>query len=120
MLRFSRRMAWTASAMGWDWSASCRIDSTIFGQFLPPSYGVPLSAAIASFGSNRWMSRDLLVLDVPGEARRDHAVGGQGEALRDLGDRLAVHRVPSALRTCRLSKGGLVTWGVRYHVPGYG
>jgi hypothetical protein len=41
MLRLSRSTAWTASASGFAPYASSRIDSVIFGQFLPPSNGVP-------------------------------------------------------------------------------
>ena len=49
-----------------------------------------------AFGSNFWMVADLRVVEGAGKARRDHRVGGDGEALRHLHDVLAVDRVGDA------------------------
>ncbi len=92
----------------------------ILGQFFPPSYGVPLSMAIAALGSKRWMSRIFLSSTAPGNPGGIMECAGMAKpsATRTTFSRSMAW--PTARRTLTLSNGGLVTWGVRYQVPGKG
>src|SRR5881397_1920326 len=96
IFKFSSRTAWTASASCLLPSASSRIVRLIFGQFFPPSNGVPLSIDIASLGSNRCRSR-VFLSERAGKARRYHGVGRDREPLADLDDVLAIDRVSDRL-----------------------
>src|SRR5437870_11275671 len=115
MLRCSRSTACTASASGLDPSPSSRMVSVIRGQLRPPSKGVPFSMAIAALGSKRWMS-DLLVVDRPREACRNHGVGGDGEAVGDLYDAFPVDGVPDRPAHLHVVEGWLRH--LRDQVPG--
>ncbi len=120
MLRFSSSTACTASASGLAPSASSRIDSVILGQFLPPSKGVPLSMSSAAFLSKRWMALIAGVSTAPG---KPGGIMDQAGTARPCATFTTLSRsmaCATARRTLRLSKGGFVTCGSRYQVPGNG
>ena len=120
MLRCSSRTAWTASASGLEPSPSSRIVRVIRGQLRPPSYGVPFSMAIAAFGSKRWMSRIFLSSTAPGKPVGIIECAGMAKPSATFTTLSRSMACPTARRTFPLSKGGFVTCGIRYQVPGNG
>jgi hypothetical protein len=83
--------------------------SVTLGQLRPPSKGVPLSMAIAAFGSNRWMSRIFLSSTAPGKPGGIIEWAGMAKPSATLTTFSRSMAWPSARRTFTLSKGGLVT-----------
>ena len=94
--------------------------SVIFGQFFPPSKGVPLSWSSAAFGSYFWMALIFGSSSAPGKPGgiMDHA--GMARPWPTLTTFSRSMAWATARRTLRLSNGGLVTCGRRYQVPGNG
>src|SRR5207302_9211495 len=99
---------------------SSRIERLIFGQLLPPSNGVPLSMAIAALGSNFWIALIFGSSIAPGNPGGIIEWAGIANPCATFTTLARSIAWPTARRTLTLSKGGFVTCGMRYQVPGNG